>query len=213
MQQSTDLEPVWLTRAKRILALAEAGLGFTDCDFDRERYEELSQIARSMLADLGSVPLQRIDGLVPEYAAIYPTPSIDVRGAVIRDGKILLVRERMNGKWSLPGGFADIGYSAAENTEQEAWEESGLRVKAHHLFAVRHKAKHGYPADARDFYKFQFLCRELDEAQPFAGSETSEVGFFAPDALPELSLTRVIPDDINNAFAAAREGRGVTTFD
>ncbi|MEX0286856.1 MAG: NUDIX hydrolase N-terminal domain-containing protein [Paracoccaceae bacterium] len=204
------MENAWLARIKRILAIAETGRNFTSDDFERERYDELSAIARGMLADLGSVPLNRIDGLVPEYTAKYATPSIDVRGAVIRGDRILLVREKLDGKWSLPGGFADIGYSAAENTEKEVFEEAGLQVRAERLYALRHKAKHAaYPPDVRDFYKLHFLCREEAEVDPEIGPETTDVGFFTADALPVLSLGRIMEQDITDAFAAhaASDGR------
>ncbi|WP_174838814.1 MULTISPECIES: NUDIX hydrolase [unclassified Ruegeria] len=210
-QDPTAIEETWLARAKRLLALAETGQHFTENPFDRERYDEIAVIARSMLADLGRVPLAHIEGLIPEHTAGYATPSVDIRGAVIRDGCILLVRERSDGKWAMPGGFADIGSSPAENIEREVWEEAGLRVEARQLYALRHKARHPYPADARDFYKLFFLCDPQNSREPKPGTETSDVAFFAPDALPELSLTRNIPADIQAAFSA-NTGHP-TTFD
>ncbi len=210
---AASLESAWLARAKRLLALAETGINFSGDPHDRERYAEISAIARALLADLGSVPLARIDGLVPPYAANYATPSVDVRGAVIRSDRILLVRERMDGKWSMPGGFADVGLSAAQNVEKEVLEESGLRVRARHLFALRHKARHPYPADARDFYKLFFLCRGCDDDLPRPGPETDDAGFFRLDALPDLSLGRIIRKDVEDAFAAHRASARATAFD
>ncbi|WP_298936988.1 NUDIX hydrolase [uncultured Ruegeria sp.] len=207
------MEDTWLARAKRLLALAETGQHFTKDPFDRERYDEIAQMARAMLADLGRVPLSRIDGLISEHAGGYATPSIDIRGALIRDGRILLVRERSDGKWAMPGGFADIGSSPAENIEREVWEEAGLRVRARHLYALRHKALHPYPADARDFYKLFFLCDEVGANVPQTGTETSEVAFFAPDALPELSQTRNLQQDIEAALEAQRSVPVETCFD
>ncbi len=207
------MEDTWLTRAKRLLALAETGQHFTKDPFDRERYDEIAGIARAMLADLGRVPLSRIEGLISGHAGGYATPSIDIRGAVIRDGRILLVRERSDGKWAMPGGFADIGSSPAENIEREVWEEAGLRVRARSLYALRHKARHPYPADARDFYKLFFLCDENGVQIPRPGSETSETAFFTLDALPELSSTRNIQADISAAFRAHTSGHAQTFFD
>ncbi|MEX0318627.1 MAG: NUDIX hydrolase N-terminal domain-containing protein [Ruegeria sp.] len=212
-QDPTALEDTWLARAKRLLALAETGQHFTSDPFDRERYDEVAAMARAMLADLGRVPLARIDGLISDHAAGYATPSLDVRGAVIRDGRILLVRERADGRWALPGGFADIGKSPAENAEKEIWEEAGLHVRARHLYALRHKARHPYPADARDFYKLFFLCEEVGTDLPRPGSETSEAAFFPEGALPDLSLGRVLHADIDAAFAAHRAATVVTRFD
>ncbi len=207
------MEETWLARAKRLLALAETGQHFTKDPFDRERYDEIAGMARAMLADLGQVPLSRIDGLISEHAAGYATPSIDIRGAVIRDGRILLVRERSDGKWAMPGGFADIGSSPAENIEREVREEAGLRVRARHLYALRHKARHRYPADARDFYKLFFLCDETGSDDPQPGVETSEVAFFDRTDLPDLSLTRNLSSDIDAAFDAVRANSLETLFD
>ncbi|MBE1284213.1 MAG: NUDIX domain-containing protein [Rhodobacteraceae bacterium] len=207
------MEDVWLARAKRVLALAQSGLHFTTDEHDRERYVELTELALAMLADLGNVPLSRITELISPHAAGYATPSIDVRGALIRDGKVLLVREKSDGRWALPGGFADIGHSPAENVEKEIWEEAGLLVEATRLYALRHKARHAYPADTRDFYKLFFLCTEQGTASPEPGSETADARFFDPAALPELSEGRVILADIEQAFESHASADPTTVFD
>jgi len=142
-----------------------------------------------------------------------PDASIDIRAAVIRNGGILLVRERSDGLWAMPGGFADIGSSPSENIEREVLEEAGLRVAAQTLYAVRHKARHPYPADPRDFYKLFFLCSPFDAATPIPGPETSEAAFFAPDALPDLSLTRNLEKDIHDAFQANGKSPSPAMFD
>lgn len=212
-QDPTFLEESWLARAKRLLALAQTGQHFTKDPFDNDRYEEIAHIARAMLADLGRVPVSQIDGLVPQPAVGYATPGIDIRAAIIRDGRILLVRERSDGKWAMPGGFADIGSSAAENIEREVWEEAGLRVRAKHLYALSHKARHPYPPDMRDFYKLFFLCDGFDDANPKAGMEVSDVGYFDPDALPELSEARNLMSDIRDAFRATSATNRASHFD
>src|SRR5215471_19075679 len=152
------MEDQWLTWAKRLQAIASTGLHFSKDDFDRQRYRDVAAIAQSMLASLGNIPIERIEGLLSDFAKGYATPKIDVRGAVIEDGKILLVREKSDGCWTLPGGFADVGRSAAENVVKEMQEEAGIAVSARGLYAVRHKAKRPYDPDARDFYKLFFLC-------------------------------------------------------
>ncbi|MCX8952261.1 NUDIX hydrolase [Ruegeria sp. NA] len=212
-QDPTAIEDTWLARAKRLLALAETGQHFTNDPFDRERYDEIAAMARAMLADLGRVPISQIEGLISDHAGGYATPSIDIRGAVIRDDHILLVRERSDGCWAMPGGFADIGSSPAENIEREVLEEAGLQVRARRLYALRHKARHPYPADARDFYKLFFLCEEVGEDAPQPGVETSEAAFFPMDALPELSLVRNLRRDIAEAFEAVSATPGTAVFD
>lgn len=207
------MEPKWLTYAKRLQALAGSGLHYNDIDFDRERYAEVAEIARAMMADLGDGPVEKIPGLFPEFAKGYATPSIDVRGAIVEDGRLLLVREKMDGLWTMPGGFADVGLSAGENVVKEVFEEAGITVEATRLYAVLHKAKRPYPPDVRDFYKFFFLCTREDRTPPVVGSETSDVGFFAPDEIPPLSLTRNNAEDVERAFQVAADPSAPFVFD
>ena len=207
------MEPQWLTYAKRLQAIASTGLHFTRDPYDRERYEEVAEIAQAMLAALGAVPIERIAGLVSDFARGYATPKVDVRAALIEDDRILLVRERSDGLWTLPGGFADVGRSAAQNAEKEMREEAGLGVAARRLYGVRHKAGAAYPPDVRDFYKLFFLCDRIDAAAPEPGPEASAVGFFRPDALPPLSTARVVAADIAAAFAFAAEPHRPAFFD
>jgi len=113
----------------------------------------------------------------------------------------LLVREKSDGLWTLPGGFADVGLSATENVKKEVWEEAGIRVSVTGLYSVRHKAKQPYEPDIRDFYKMFFLCRQVDAEPPRPGFEIMDAAYFAPDRIPELSRGRVIAGDIEAAFA------------
>ncbi|MBO6566434.1 MAG: NUDIX hydrolase, partial [Pseudomonadales bacterium] len=190
------MEDEWLSRAKRLHAIASTGMHFTESEFDRERYEDVARIATQMLADLGNKPIEQLRDLFPGFGASYATPMVDVRGAIIRDDRILLVREKLDGLWTLPGGYADVGLSAGENTIKEVREESGLDVTIHRLIGVFHKAKHGYRQDPRDFYKFYFLCQEESAQEPAIGPETTDVDFFSPSALPPLSLGRSIQEHI-----------------
>jgi len=207
------MEDQWLTYAKRLQAIASTGLHFSRDEHDRERFGELGEIAASMLAALGNVPLARIPGLVSDFAKGYATPKVDVRGALIENDQILLVRERSDGRWTLPGGFADVGLSAAQNVQKEMLEEAGLAVTARQLYGVRHKAKRPYEPDARDFYKLFFICDRVDAAAPAAGGETSDARFFRSDHLPELSLGRVLETDIAAAFAYHRGELQAASFD
>ncbi len=198
------MEDIWLRHAKRIHALATTGLHYSDNIHDVERYEELAALAQEMLAQLGDVPVTRIVGLVPSAARGYATPFVEVRAAIFEAGRILLVQEKADGKWCLPGGFADIGLSPSENTIKEVQEEAGITVSSTRLFMLRHKAKHSYPPDVRDFYKLFFLCAQQDDAPVKAGSETADAKFFDPSDLPPLSLDRTIPADIDTAFEALK---------
>ncbi len=207
------MEDVWLTWAKRLQGIASTGVHFSRDEYDQERYREIATIANEMLASIGSVPLSKIEGLVSDFAKGYATPRVDVRGAVFSGDRILLVREASDGLWTLPGGYADVGISASENIVKEIWEEASIRVTATSLYAVRHKAKHGYDADARDFYKLFFLCEPIGDLFPRAGGETVDVGFFDRCKLPPLSMGRVIVEDIAAAYAWKAGGQREATFD
>jgi ADP-ribose pyrophosphatase YjhB (NUDIX family) len=225
------MEDQWLAWAKKLQAIASTGLHFGESDFDKERYAEVAGIAEAMLAAIGTVPIDRIRELVPHFAKGYATPQVDVRGAVLREDKILLVRERADGLWTLPGGFAEVGLSAAENVVKEVREEAGLHVAVQSLYGIRHKAKHPYRPDVRDFYKFFFVCTESvgqESAQtsavveqvdghrlpdPQAGVETSDAAFFMASELPPLSTGRVLEKDILGAFEFSSNGGGAAFFD
>ena len=136
------MENNFLTWIKRAQALSATGVHFAASDFDRERYQELVQLTHQMLAYLSSMPLSAIDQTFSDVGEGYVTPKVDVRGAVIRDGHILLVREKFDGLWTMPGGYADVGISPAANIAKEISEEANITVRAERLFAVLHKARH-----------------------------------------------------------------------
>ena len=207
------MEPEWLTYGKRLQAIASTGLHFSRDPFDRERYGEIATIANEMLAALGNVPVERIEGLVSDFAQGYATPKVDVRGALVENDTILLVREQSDGLWALPGGFADVGLSPSRNVEKEIHEEAGLEVSAHRLYGVRHKAGSAYSSDVRDFYKMFFLCSRDYKRAARAGLETSEARFFARNDIPALSRGRAIESDIDAAFAFASDAARPAFFD
>jgi ADP-ribose pyrophosphatase YjhB (NUDIX family) len=207
------MENTWLSWAKRLQGIASTGLHYSRDEFDKERYDEVAAIANEMLSALGNVPIHRIQGLVSDFAKGYATPKVDVRGAIIDGDEILLVREVSDGLWTLPGGFADVGLSPGENIVKEVWEEATLRVKATAVYGLRHKAKHEYDADVRDFYKILFMCEKTEESLPQAGPEITEVGFFRLDKLPALSTTRIREKDIAAAFDYKSGPQAAALFD
>lgn len=207
------MEDRWLAKAKKLHAIAESGLAFCRDEYDRERYEEISILARQMLSDLSGLRVEQLENMLCLDVKRYISPQLDVRAAVIKDKSILLVKETSDGLWTLPGGYADVGLSAAENVEKEVFEEAGIKVNANHLFAVRHKAKGEYDNDVRDFYKFFFICSATNGLDIKTGPETSDVGFFTLNNLPELSKGRVILRDLQNAFTANQAKIKTTIFD
>lgn len=207
------MEDNWLAMAKRLQAIAETGISYSPEPFEVERYEEIADIACRMLEQLSSTPIDTIKGLVDEGATGYRTPKVDVRGAVFHEEKVLLVREKSDGLWTLPGGFADIGLSPAENVEKEVLEEACIAVDASLLYSIRHKAKGEYPPDVRDFYKLFFLCTPKGSHAVQAGPETSAAQYFALDDLPPLSTGRVVTSDIEAAKRYRANSRLPTYFD
>ena len=199
--------------AKRLQAISSTGQFFGESDFDKERYEEIFEIANTMLASLGKVPVQRIIDLVPDAGESYATPKIDVRGAIFKNQRILLVQEKLDGLWTLPGGYADVGISPAENIEKEVREEANIDVKAVKLFGVFHKAQHEYDQDIRDFYKLFFICEQSNDSEPEPGVETQAVGYYELANLPRLSTGRVIEKHIRLAYDHFKAPELATTFD
>jgi len=202
---------VWNSVAQRIQAIAQTGLTYATSPYDVERYSELSAIAASMSA--GPEP-ERITLATELFAAShgYATPKVDVRAAVFQDNRLLLVREREDGHWTLPGGWAEVGQSAAESVEREVREESGYMVKAVKLVAWWDRNRHPHPPIPFHAYKLVFRC-ELMGGSPGATLETTEVGFFAEDQIPELSLTRTLPEQIRFVFQCLRDANAPTAFD
>jgi len=197
--------------AQRIQAIAQTGLAYATSPYDIERYTELAAIAAQMIA-----------GPDPENAALasqlfarergYATPKVDVRAAVFQEDRLLLVREREDGCWTLPGGWAEVGQSAAESVEREVLEESGYIVKAVKLLACWDRNRHPHPPIPFHAYKLVFQCELLGGA-PSENPETTGAAFFAEDNIPPLSLTRIIPGQIRFVFERLRDPAAPTVFD
>jgi len=201
----------WLEWAQRLQAIAQNGLTFARDPFDVERYEAVRAIAAEIMAGSSGADLKAVNNLFAEQAG-YATPKVDVRGAVFRDDAILLVRERSDGGWTLSGGWADIHDSPGDAVVREIFEESGYQARAVKLLALYDRNKHGHPPYPFHTYKIFFQC-ELIGGEAAASYETDEVGFFREDAIPELSLTRVMPQQIARLFAHYRHPEWPTDFD
>ncbi len=177
-----------LSYIKRIQAIAQAGLTYGENDYDLERYEELRELSVKMLSKLTNEPIEEIKVHFASGKG-YQTPKVDVRAVCIRDNKLLLVKEKTDGRWSLPGGWCDVGYSPSQMAVKEVYEEGGFEVEVKKLLALYDKECHGHPKDIYHVYKLFFHC-EITGGEKKTSIETSEVEFFAFDNLPELSETR-----------------------
>ena len=201
----------WAAWVARLRALADTGLEYCTSEYDRQRYEELREMALAMAAELANSPLDRVRGLL-QVEPGYVTPKVDVRAAVFEGDQVLLVREASDGLWTLPGGWADVGESAREAAEREAREESGYEVRATKLAAVYDRARHGHPPQAIYAYKLFFLC-ERTGGSPRASIETLDVAFHPVQALPALSLPRVTAAQIQRLSEHQRHPDWPTDFD
>src|SRR5437763_443721 len=192
--------PALLEWARTLQALAQNGLTFSRDPFDRERYTQLQELAVQMLSTELAIPADQARAFW-EGERGYATPKVDVRGGVFDGDQVLLVRERSDGRWTLPGGWVDVNDAPSEAVAREIHEESGYRARAVKLAALVDKNRHPHPPGVNHIYKLFFVC-ELTGGSPHAGNETDAVAFFPVSALPELSTGRVLGRQIHGAFAA-----------
>lgn len=192
------MEQKWLAWAKEIQGIAQTGLTYAKDVYDIERYEALRELSVDILANYTFESKERIR-LSFAGEGGYSTPKVDVRGVIFREGKILLVREKLDGNWALPGGWADIGLSPSEVVVKEISEESGFQAEAVRLLAVLDKKFHNHPPEPYHVYKMFILCTIVG-GEAAEGVETSEVEFFAEDELPELSVERNTAEQLRTMF-------------
>jgi len=205
------MQPKWLEWAQKIQATAQNGLTYSKNDFDIERYQHLQELAAEIIANHTNVEQSYLQDLFTQETG-YATPKVDVRGAVFQDDKILLVKERSDGCWTLPGGWADVGESSSESVVKEILEESGYHTRATKLIAVYDRDKQGHPPHPNYIYKLFFQC-ELVGGSASISIETEDVGFFAEDNIPELSLGRILPNQITKLFEHYRNPNLAVEFD
>jgi ADP-ribose pyrophosphatase YjhB (NUDIX family) len=205
-------DPQWLSMAQELRAIAQTGLTFTADRFDRLRYERIRELAATMVARGSGGNYETILGILVEDKG-YATPKVDVRGAAFVEGRVLLVREISDGMWTLPGGWADINQTAAECVVREIAEESGFVAKALKLAAVHDYQRSNRPSRHLDsIYKMFFIC-EIVGGAARTSDETSEVAFFARDALPPLSQGRTTAAQIERMFQHAEHPELAADFD
>ena len=202
--------PKWIAWAREIFSMSQAGLTYSQNEFDIERYKRLQEITAEMIESQSELSKASVLESFSMQAG-YTTPKIDVRGAVIRDNKILLVQERMDGRWAMPGGWADLGNAPASVAEREVWEESGYQVKAEKVVAVI-DANRIEPLEFYHAFKIIFLCR-LTGGEPRTSYETLAVDFFDLNDLPLLSIFRTNNDMLQEVFEHVKDPQRPTAFD
>lgn len=208
---ATEALAQWLAWAREIQALAQNGLAFTNNEFDVQRYHRLEEIAAEMTAHHSS---GQTSAWLEVFAAQrgYATPKIDVRGAVVREGKILLVQERSDQRWCMPGGWADVGDRPSDMVAREVREESGFEAAARKVIGVFDANRDGRPWNFFHAYKIIFMC-ELLGGEARGSNETLAADFFDFDALPELSSSRTNHRHLAEVRAHLRDPLRAAAFD
>ncbi|MGZ4612046.1 MAG: NUDIX hydrolase [Kineosporiaceae bacterium] len=200
VERFPDASEAWLTRVRELQAIAQEGLTYARNPFDAGRYARLkavtADIASALEAGGEPGPLR----LAVEGAEGYLTPKLDVRGAVFdEDGRVLLVRETSDGRWTLPGGWADVGEGLAAGAVREVREESGYAVEYERLFGVYDRERWGHPPMPWFTLKAVVGCRLLG-GTPATSAETDGVDWFSRDGVPELSPGRTSPRLLQRTF-------------
>jgi len=186
--------------ARKVQAIAQNGLSFTKDPFDKERFEQLQQLVAQILTTELTITPGQLQELWKGDEG-YATPKVDVRGGVFDGDTVLMVRERSDGKWTLPGGWVDVGDAPSFAVEREIREESGYLAKAVKLAAVFDRAnpRHGHPPSILHIYKLFFLC-DLTGGTATLSNETDGVDFFPVSALPPLSVGRASQSQIERLY-------------
>ena len=203
--------PKWIEWAGKMQAISQAGLTYSENPYDLDRYRQLRDLAAEIIAEHTDHDHAYVRGFL-EAEVGYATPKIDVRGVVLKDKRVLLVRETVDGKWSLPGGWAELFLTPSENVVKEIREESGYTAEAVRLLALYDADRHDLDRSPSSFssYKLFFLCK-LTGGEPTTSIETSGAEFFAPEKLPPLSTRRVTEKQILRMIELAKSGE--TDFD
>jgi ADP-ribose pyrophosphatase YjhB (NUDIX family) len=190
--------PGLLDWARRLQAISQTGLAYeSPTEYDRERYEQVRRIAAEMLSANGDI--EALDDRFAREAG-HATPKLDVRGVVFRGFEILLVRDRAEGWWTLPGGWADVGESPSEAVTREIREESGYETSAVKLLALYDRDRHPYGPHLWHIWKAVFLCKLRDDEQGELKSETDDARFFSKGDMPELFEAEATNELIDRAY-------------
>lgn len=207
---NTFLKEPWLKWAIEIQSIAQCGLTYTKDVYDKERYEQLRNIAAEMLSYKTEIPVNKIKNLFCNEEG-YQTPKLDTRAAIFKDGKILLVHEK-SGTWSLPGGWVDVLESIESNTIKEVKEEAGLDVIAKKIIAIQDRNKHNTPLYLYGVCKVFVQC-DLIGGEFIENIETTEIGYFSLDNLPNLSNEKSNFEQIEMCFKAKEDENWIVVFD
>lgn len=205
------MEDKWLTWAKKLQSIAQQGLEYSKDPYDIERFESIRSLSVEIMEDYTGLEATMIKDLFCNESG-YQTPKVDIRGVIIEANKILLVKETIDGKWSLPGGWAEFDLSVSENVIKEVKEEAGLNIKPLRIIAVQDRNKNNPGISPYGIYKIFVLCTSMG-GNFQKNTETEASGYFPLDALPPLSVGRNTENQILMCFKAAADKGFMTVFD
>ena len=189
---------VWKKWAQELQFLSQCSLAYSKDKFDRERSERIREIACEMLSFKYDIPIEKVKlDFAGELG--YQTPKVETRAAVIKDNKILLVKEQLDGKWALPGGYQDVNMSIKENAIKEASEEAGAVVNPVKIIAVLDYNRHHHVNFPFGMVKVFVLCEYVSHSF-VENTETLGAEFYSLDELPELSTTRTTKKQLEMCF-------------
>lgn len=203
--------PHWLQWAREIQALSQNGLSYSESHYNLQRFQRLTEIAAEILKRQTKLKKGQIFEDFKLQTG-YATPKVDVRGAVIRDKKILLVQERSDNHWCMPGGWADVGVPPSEMVKREVWEESGFNVTVRKVIGLYDANTSGIPLEFYHAYKIVFLCKIIG-GQAHPSDETMAVDFFTFEDLPPLSIERTNRKHLMEVMAHLESPNRSTAFD
>jgi ADP-ribose pyrophosphatase YjhB (NUDIX family) len=201
----------WLKWVSELQSIAQAGLTYSTDKYDLDRYQQIRSLVVEILHEYTETDHRKIRELFASETG-YQTPKVDIRASVFKDDKILMVNEKVDGTWSLPGGWADVNTSVSESAVRECLEEAGAIVKPKRIIAIHLGNRHNNPLFVYTIYKIFVEC-ELVEYNFKENTETLGAGFFGPDNLPEISFERNTPDQIKMCFEAKKWTVFETIFD
>ena len=205
------MEPKWLNWAKRLQSIAQAGLEYSKDKYDIERFYQIRDISVEILEEYTETSNEKIKDLFCNETG-YQTPKVDIRAAIFVNNEVLLVKESIDGCWSMPGGWAESNLSVKENAVKEVKEEAGLDVVPKRLIAVLDRSKHIDEASPYGIYKIFVLCELIGGAFE-ENIETEGSEFFSIDSLPELSVGRNTKEQIEMCYRSYLNPEAFTIFD
>ena len=201
----------WLEIAREIQQLSQTGMAFAVTEYEKNRYKRLIEITAEIIEHHTELEKESVHKTLMDHPG-YATPKIDVRAAVIKDNRILLVQESTDKCWAMPGGWADVGNIPSEVAIRETKEESGFDAKPVKVIGIYDANRVGGKLEFFHAFKIIFLC-ELIGGEAKTSDETLDVKFFDFNDLPSLSINRTNKKHIEEIKFHLKDINKPTYFD